>query len=202
MPTTSTDFLNIPATAVPPRYMFVAGLVFAALLILFFMIAFFRGRNLSSGQLQILRFLGALCTGFSAGLFTGTATFQAQGVFAGLTILASGTAGCAGFMLVWFTWRPLPSNVSVVAGLTFKETARMVADTEPATVELIGFSTAHEAAAVRGKLHASSTAEALGRLRLLVDGVAIPEYQVEGQAGEYRLIATAGAANGESHPSA
>lgn len=77
------------------------GLGFAAALVISLFVAFFTKERLSDGQRQILRFLCALCAGFSSALITGDALFKLDTGWGETSKLAvSETAGAALFFTV------------------------------------------------------------------------------------------------------
>ena len=83
------------------QYQLWIGVGFTSFLIVFLMIAFFKGGELTIQQAQILRFLSALCAGFAAAAFGGEAAVTVnQTIGQGGKLAASGTAGFALFFAV------------------------------------------------------------------------------------------------------
>ena len=122
------------------------GMGFAIALVIFAIVAFNRKGKLEAHQWQILRFLLALCAGFAGGLITGEALFKivqkwgVQNEFA-----ASGTAGFALFLTVWFTFRFVAGRpgddfaFSLPEGWTFEAAASALARHDGSIVELSAF---------------------------------------------------------------
>ena len=78
-----------------------AGLVI--LVIIFFMVAFFVGGEITQNQFAILKYLGAFCAALGGGfLILGQAEVKLQGSVGPGTYAISGTGGVALFLTVWF----------------------------------------------------------------------------------------------------
>ena len=171
------------------------GLGFAVLLTLFLMVAFIQGRRLNDDQRQILRFLCALCAGFAGALITGDALFKMDAQTGQNTKIAvSGTAGCALFFAVWFTFRkvvPPPDafHFSIPAGWNFKQTVNALARQDGALVEFIGFTDEELVTPLEQReLHTTAAIDALKDIRLLTTNPnAVRVYEVERQNHAYRL---------------
>src|SRR5216684_229306 len=110
------------------QYQLWIGFGFALLLIIFFIVAFFRSKTLSPDQRSILRFLSALCAGFAGALITGDALFNMEGSFgAGPKFAIRGAAGAALFLQCGFSFQkwqasPTPStSVFPQDGLSSKQ---------------------------------------------------------------------------------
>jgi hypothetical protein len=176
-------------------YQFWVGCFFALLLIVFFMIAFFRSA-ITAGQWQILRLLGCFCAGFAAGIITGVALFEARGNLRGLDIAISGSAGFAAMFSVWLTWGSFTSppappafNLSIPGGWTFEDAARAIADQDQAVIQFVNFGPHEMRAPLREQeLHAKSAVEALKVLHLVVVNGGVRSYKVENQHPIYRLV--------------
>lgn len=80
----------------------IVGICLTVVLVLFLVVAFFRGGQLGDGQWAIMRILGALCAGFAAALFTGDALLKMSRSYGGTELTISGAAGFALFFTVWF----------------------------------------------------------------------------------------------------
>ena len=87
----------------------------------FLMLTFFIKDSSSATQYNTLRFLTSLCSGFAGAFFTGEALFRLdQTLPAGGKIAVSGTAGCALFFVLWFTY-PKRTESSPGAGVQAKK---------------------------------------------------------------------------------
>lgn len=173
-------------SAEPPAFLLQTGLGFTGVLVIFLIIAFFRGGNLAHAQLQILRFLMSLCAGFSGGLLTGDALFRLSTSFghAG-NLVVSGAAGCALFFTVWFTFKValIPKDgicFSIPEGWTFKAAVGALAKGEKVFVEFVGFEP-HELSAPLEphEVRAWTIEEALKDLRMLANDPIIKPYVVQ-----------------------
>lgn len=131
------------------------GTGFAAVLVLFLMIAYFNSSKLEQGQWAILRFLCALCAGAAGGFLTGEAVFKLTGKLEAGEVAISGTAGVALFFAVWFTFGNLiqkpPEAVTfqVGANWTFEQTAKGLGAQDKAAVQLVGFTPEEMTAQIR-----------------------------------------------------
>lgn len=86
-----------------PARLWVPGLVFTSLLILFLMVAFFFAPQMSEDQRGLVRFLSALCGGFAGAFLGGTATLQLDiPKGKGVKIALSATGGIAIFLFLYF----------------------------------------------------------------------------------------------------
>src|SRR3954463_383340 len=89
------------------------GLVFLAVLVVFLMFTFLRKDTATANQYRTLRFLSALCAGFAGTFLAGQALFNLNTpLSSGGRLVVSGTAGCALFFTVWFTYGK-PANAPV-----------------------------------------------------------------------------------------
>lgn len=127
---------------------------FVAFLVLFLVATYFVQDKSTHGQYKTLRFLTALCAGFAGGFLTGDAIFSMQQQWSsGGKIAISGTAGCALFFAVWFTYGavtgggtpppPPPNRVRLAfpGGLTFEQAIASVAEAANANFVMGEFST-------------------------------------------------------------
>jgi hypothetical protein len=175
---------------------FWVGVSFGAALILILTIALFTQKNLSDGQLKILRILASICAGFCGGLLSGDLFVQF-----GLTpspsmeLAGQASAGFGLFVLVLFTFgsvvHPADAfNFSVPQGWTFKQTAEQIAMIDDALAKFSGFSDAQLSAKLAPReLHTASASSAVKSLRKLADVGAVPEYTVRRTDTEYVLTA-------------
>lgn len=117
------------------------GLGFTALLIIFFMVAFFWKEKWEQGQWVIARILASLCAAFAATFFTGSALVDyTQTIGTGGKFAFQGAAGFALFFLIWRFFpkfeqpppappRPISDgNVTLPSGTKFDFAVRLVAD--------------------------------------------------------------------------
>jgi hypothetical protein len=172
------------------------GVGFALLLTVFFMVAFFKAKDLSRGQWQILRFFGALCAGAAGGFLTGGALFKASGNLGAMDYSISGVAGFALLFTVWFTWSKFEASAPPVErffyeipeGATFEHTANAIVEAKNAFVEFVGFSKRELAASLRTrKLETDSVQVALEQLGRLTAPGAIRSYEVLADPPSYSL---------------
>ncbi len=168
------------------QYQLWIGLGFAAALVIFLFVAFFTKERLSDDQRQILRFLCALCAGFSGALITGDALFKLDTGWGETSKLAvSGTAGAALLFTVWFTFKtavPPPDayNFSLPSGWTFEAAVKAMAQQDGAVAEFVGFTDEEKNTLLKAQTIKTSTLiKAIQSLRLISDGTAIREYLVE-----------------------
>jgi len=166
------------------------GFAFLALLVLFLIIAYFKGEANSQSQYTTLRFLTALCAGFAGGFLTGDALFKMdQTMASGLTIGISGTAGCALFFAIWFSYPKLnllhPPDTfgfSIPSGWTFKDTVDRLVFAANGIAQLDGFTNDQlQLIMPSGSLREKTAALALDRLRVLQPE--LPNYQIIQTAG-------------------
>src|SRR2546423_6824241 len=117
------------------------------------MITFFVKDTSSQAQYNTLHFLTSLCAGFAGGFFTGEALVHfEQTIGQGGKLVGSGTAGCALFFVLWFSYpkrQPPPpppaplidrTKVSFGDGWTFQQAAQSIVDSVKAIVHFEGFS--------------------------------------------------------------
>jgi hypothetical protein len=171
------------------------GVAFAAFLVLFLVIAFFRLGRISHGQWAILRFLCALCAGGSGAFLTGEAVFSLSGeVSAGISLAVSGTAGVALFLVVWYGFEkfvdepPDSFTFSIGKGWTFKKAADALAQLDSAVVEFNGFADEEPKASLQERqIRVTSVAEALVALRSVSSDTQIRSYIVAFSPPTYSL---------------
>jgi hypothetical protein len=174
------------------------GFGFVLFLIVFFMIAFFKAKTLTSDQRTILRLLGALCTGFAGALFTGDALFNMEGSFgAGPKFAIRGAAGAALFFVVWFFFPkaagfPDAFNFSVPARWTFKQTVDELAKQDGAVPDYDGLTKAELSEPLRAwHLEAKDVGAAMRLLRsITATPNAIRSYEVKLENSVYYLRTT------------
>jgi hypothetical protein len=89
-----------------PMAQFIAGVVFAALCLLFLVMAFRMKGTPNAMQQDIVNFICALCAGAAGGFFTGTAVLSYNWAGSpGNALAFQGTAGVALFALVFLLMR-------------------------------------------------------------------------------------------------
>ena len=174
------------------------GLGFAAVLVIFLIIAYFARENVNSNQFVILRFLCSLCGGFASGLMTGSALFDLNQRWSAGTLTVSGTAGFALFFVVWYGFTrvvPRPPdgfNMSVPKGWNFRDTATAVAKHDKSVVTFAGFSETELAAPLDPQvLKTDTVSAALLALRALAPTGTVRVYRVDFSAPTYTLTITA-----------
>ena len=173
------------------QYQLWIGFGFVGLIVVFFMIAFFKAPDLTSGQLAILRFLGALCAGFAGALIAGDALFKMQSDLGEGTKLAiTGTAGFALFFTVWFFFpkkeeAPPPAkdviNLAIPDGWTFKQAVDSLGQHDGRPIQYEGFTDDELQARLRSwQLKARDVPHALEMLRAITaETGAIRPYRVD-----------------------
>ena len=175
------------------------GLGFVALLVIFFMVAFFM-KNLTPSQEQILRFLAALCAGFAGALLAGEALFSMNTQLQqGSSLAVRGTAGFALFFAVWYGFRQvahgLPSgpealSFSVPPGWTFRGAVDALATNDNAVAKFVDFpETALNTVLRAREIHTGNVTEAILALRELAEPGALPLYDVIFNVPTYQLRA-------------
>lgn len=168
------------------QYQLWVGLGFAAALIVFLIVVFFKKGQLSDDQRQILRFLCSLCAGFSGIFITGDALFKLDANLGESTkLLVQGTAGAALFFTVWFTYETVATpgvgyNFKVPDGWTFETAVQAMTKQDGSVPEFVGFTDEEMNSSLRAqKIETSTIMKAIESLRHLVDGTAIRNYSVE-----------------------
>jgi hypothetical protein len=166
---------------------------FATVLVVFFMFAFFRQQEPSSGQHAILRFLGALCAGVSAAFLVGSLTITGKAPIAAADVAISGAGGFALFLIVWWGWRRAGASGNGVAYYvpdrehTFASVAEALAQQEGASVQFRSFSEEQKNTRLKkGLIMADTMTRALEVLGTRAsDG--FPSYKVERGESLYTL---------------
>lgn len=167
------------------------GFGFLLFLLLFLTITFFK-KDLSQSQHNTLRFLTALCAAFAGGFIAGDALFKLNTEISnGTTIAISGTAGCALFFTVWFTYSKfspaIPEdcfNFSIPTGWTFQDTVDRIVTASQGVYEFKGFTTSELNLVLDSReLKTSSEIEAIKRLKYLCKG--LPDYDITVNNGIY-----------------
>jgi hypothetical protein len=176
-----------------------AGLGFSAVLVAFFIVAFFKRGKWEQGQWVVVRILASLCAAFAAALFTGSALVDyQQEIGTGGRFSFQGAAGFALFFVVWYFFPkfetpppPPDGNVSLPPGMTFSEATRLIGEKNldhARSVDLRGF--------VDSELNAPLLSAALinlkdGRAALLrirdFTGAAVGPYDVRLESDRYQL---------------
>lgn len=162
------------------------GLSFTGLLVIFLMITFFKKDTSSAAQNKTLRFLTALCAGFAGGFLSGEALFSLDTTMPyGVKLAISGTAGCALFFAVWFTYggggkARLPNRIvlSIPEGWSFEQGVRGIVEDTRRIPHFEGFESETLALKLPAtEIDASTVGEALQQLRYQSN--ALPEYRIE-----------------------
>jgi hypothetical protein len=170
------------------------GFGFLALLVIFLMCSFFLRPRLTDDQRTILKFLTALCAGFSGGFFTGTALFEMHKTVGSTTFGISGAAGCALFFVVWFFYPKVFQlqdgfEFGIPNGWSFRDTADRMTETRNRVVEYNGFRPEELGAAMQNRrITSASLTEGIKQLRLVtVVAGSVRPYDVVEQGTIYSL---------------
>ena len=176
------------------QYQLWIGFAFAALLIGFFIFAFFKAKTLTPDQRTILRFLSALCAGFAGALITGDALFKMEGSTPSTKYAISGTAGAALFFVVWLffpkvTALPEGFNASIPHGWTFKDAVDAFAQQDGAVPNYNGFTDLELSASLKAwQLKTKNISDAMLLLRsITTQSNAIRKYEVKFENSVYHL---------------
>ena len=174
------------------------GFTFA--LVAFLMVTFFVKDTSSPTQYNTLHFLTSLCAGFAGGFFTGEALVRfEQTIGEGGKLIGSGTAGCALFFVLWFSYPkradppaspPLKDRIklSFGEGWTFEQAARAIVEAARAIVQFEGFTKDQLSVPLRATdIDAPSPRDAINQLRHQSDQ--LPAYQVSVEGGMYHIRA-------------
>lgn len=170
------------------------GFSFLILLVIFLIVTFFIKDTSSPTQYNTLHFLTALCAGFAGGFLTGDALFKLDTTMGdGAKLAVSGTAGCALFFTIWFTYPkrtpPTPKNafnLVIPNGWTFKAAVDRIVKAAQGVYELKGFTdTQLNLILEGGELKTPSAIEAIKRLRYLC--TELPEYNVTVNDDIYKI---------------
>jgi len=151
----------------------IAGVGFAAFLVIFLVIAFFWLKTINQGQWAILRFLCALCAGGAGAFLTGEAVFNLRGQLSpGTDFAVSGTAGVALFLVVWYGFEkfaPKPPDAltfAISAQWSFQQAADALAKLDQAVATFEGFRDDELSAVLdQRQLRVMSVPDALAALR-------------------------------------
>jgi hypothetical protein len=158
---------------------------FAALLIVFLIIAYFVGQRLEPQQWQILRFLCALTAAFAGWFISGAVVVEyAQELAGGGRLTAQGSAGMGLFLLVWFGFKtvshpPPDLSFSVPAGWTLEQAATALAEHDASKVDLRALNNSERSAPLEAaELRTRTVLKALQTLGNLAKTTAIRPYTV------------------------
>jgi hypothetical protein len=180
------------------QYQFWVGVGLVLIVVIFFIVAFFKAPNMTSAQYTIIKFLAALCAGGAGALITGEALFRAD-VSIGATqkYLFSGTAGFALFGLVWlifpkYSAPPPPNsfNVSLPKGLTFQSAVKKFAELDNNSfADFDGFRDNELKAKLESRqIKAKTAGEAIRMLRsATIAPNAVRKYEVSYEDSTYHL---------------
>jgi hypothetical protein len=170
------------------------GFGFLTLLVIFLIVSFFFTPRLSDDQRGTLKFLSALCGGFSGGFLTGSALFQLNKTAGTTTYEISGTAGCALFFVVWFFYPKVfklkdAFALTVPSGWTFRNAADTMARSRDSVIAYDGFSQIELDAPMQATgVSTKSLNNALAQLRYLTaQANAVRPYDVAQEESVYRL---------------
>lgn len=170
------------------------GFGFLVLLVLFLIVSFWFKPKLTDDQRATLKFLTALCAGFSGGFLTGGALFNMQRTAGATTFGVSGTAGCALFFVVWFFYPKIFKlqdgfQFAIPDKWTFRDAVDTMVQAKQSFSDFRGFTPQELDAALKSRsLSSKSLTEALTQLRLItVASNAIRPYDVALDGSVYRL---------------
>lgn len=173
------------------------GTCFAAVLVLFLVVAYFKKVDLTHAQWLILRVLSALCAASAAVFLTGSAFFEStQSLADGGKVAISGTAGFALFLVIWFSTRPpqLPVgppsfSFSLPTGWSFEHAANAIASADKRIVDFGTLTLNERSALLRPTdLQLASPRQALEVLQSLAVQKPIRKYDVADEAPYYRIL--------------
>ena len=175
------------------------GFSFLALLVIFLIFSFFYTPKLTDDQRGNLKFLSALCAGFSGGFLTGGALFEVHKTTGSTTFYISGTAGFALFLTVWFFYPRVfklddAFEFSIPEGWTLRDTVDGMAQTVEGVSDYRGFTAQELSAPIKSrKISSKSLSEAILQLRLItVVADAVRPYDVTQEGSVYRLTIRGG----------
>ncbi len=161
------------------RYQFWIGLGFAATLVVFLIIAFFKAKNMTRGQWLMLKIMSSICGAIAGILISGEALLNFSRQVPGGKFTVSGTAGFAVLFAIWFFFPKEPEapppavgfNFSIKKGWKFQDAADTLAKSLKTTIEYEGFTPQELSSPLKAwELECSSPHEALERLGAIVDG--------------------------------
>lgn len=170
------------------------GFSFLVLLVVFLIVTSFVKDHSTPAQYSNLRFLSALCAGFAGGFLTGEALFKLDKVINhGVQFSISGTAGCALFFAIWFTYPkrtpPVPPNIfkfSIPVGWTFLSAIDRIVKAVEGVYEITGFTDDQLNLILdEGVVRASSPVEGIRKLRFLCRN--LPQYNVTVNDGIFTI---------------
>ncbi|HUK17186.1 MAG TPA: hypothetical protein VLW65_12270 [Bryobacteraceae bacterium] len=128
--------------------------LFGSLLLVFYLAVFLFGPSvLPSYKYQMLGIISALLAGLFAYFLTGNIVTSAKGTISGASmgVRATGGAGLAIAMLLWWTYGPLqiqtPEQAAVLLQQQLQQAADSAGTTSPAPVQSSGQASAHPSAA-------------------------------------------------------
>jgi hypothetical protein len=177
------------------------GFGFLALLVLFLIGSFFFTPKLTEDQRGTLKFLSALCAGFSGGFLTGSALFELHKTTGAYDIGISGTAGCALFFVVWFFYPRVFRLVdgfefSIPADWTFRDTVDAMVQANRGVSDFHGFTSQELSAPIRSRsITSRSLVDAIMQLRLItVAANCIRPYEVRRDGETFSLTIRSGGA--------
>jgi len=152
------------------------GFGFLALLVIFFIFVCVVGllleRKITRDLAPVLRFLMALCAGFSAWFIAGGITVEMHLKSQNGTLAVSAVSGFGLFFLVWMGSKLTPGlgpgvSFTIVDGWTFQETVDTVLKAANGLADYDGFDSNELSARMNGReISANSMSEGIGLVRL------------------------------------
>lgn len=170
----------------------IAGLVFAGVTVLFFMVAYFF-KPPTPSTAPILRILSSVCAGASGAFLSGSLALNVDGQLAqGARFGITAGGAVALFVLVWLTFKTIPLaqefRCSLPIGATFQQAAWAIGQAARASVNLIGFRPSEEATTLTSfNIRERDPEGALRALARMVPQGSVRPYKVTRAAGSYTL---------------
>jgi hypothetical protein len=173
------------------------GIFFAVAVFIALLVIFFTTPVLTDDQRRILRFFCAFMAGCSGAFLSGDALFDYTHASKGTKIAVQGTAGCALFFCVWFTFEPLrrksgvtACTVSIPDGGTFESVAVHFGKLDHVGVDLSALTLGERAAPLReARLEAKTALDILAKLHAFAKPPAhIRPYRLERDGVLVKLV--------------
>ncbi|MDB5137949.1 MAG: hypothetical protein JWP37_4552 [Mucilaginibacter sp.] len=177
------------------------GLGCLAFLLITLCVTLFSSKNISSSQHNTLKFFTALSAAFSGGFLTGEALFSFDKTMGnGVHLVISGTAGCALFFTIWFTYakykdpnpppppKPNPEiNFEIPPGWSFEHIVEKILLPSGGTYEISGFTPDEKKSILKAQLLKTPSAKAaIERLKFL--STTLPKYSVTENQNHFEII--------------
>lgn len=175
-----------------------AAFVLVLLIVLFLMLAFLVGRQMSEQQYNILKVLSSLCAALAGWFISGEAFLRLEGTLAsGPRYLLTGTSGFVFAFIIWLTFPKYPKsqpmqpgfNAAVPGGWTFRQTVDAFVKRDNAFPHYDGFKPEELDAPLREwEFETKTISEAILGLRSITKNPnAIREYDVKRDGSNYHV---------------